>query len=108
MTVPFPRNVVCYFCFAPYGPPFNHGRAPPGTKQNPDLCEYPDVLKELTYILYQDLSLRERIFARLGVASPANLHQYKRYIAKRDGGSLGIYKVICAYLDVREVEEPSA
>ena len=27
----FPRGTVCYFCLAPYGPPFNHSRAPPDT-----------------------------------------------------------------------------
>ena len=78
----FPPGVVCYFCFAPYGPPFNHKRAPPGTKKSADLCKCPDVLKELIYILYQDLSLREKIFARLGVASPPTLYRYKRYITK--------------------------
>jgi hypothetical protein len=107
-NVPFPRDVVCYFCFAPYCPPFNHSRAPLGTKQNPDLCEYPDVLKELVYILYHDRTLHLRIFERLGVPSPSNLYRYKKYIAKKHQGSLGIYKVICAYLDLREVEEPSA
>jgi hypothetical protein len=81
-NVPFPPGVVCYFCFAPYSPPFNHTRALPGTKQAPDVCEYPDILKELLYILYQDQLLRGKIFARLGVAPPLTLYNYKKYIAK--------------------------
>lgn len=100
----FPPNVVCYFCFAPYGLPFNHRRALPGTKHSADLCDYPDVLKELVYILYQDPSLREKIFESLGVASPSSLYRYKMYITKvQAGGLLGAYKVVSAYLDVREL-----
>ena len=102
----FPPGVICYFCFAPYGPPFNHKKAPPGTKQSADLCEYPDVLKELVYILYQDSSLREKIFASLGVASPPTLDRFKKYITKvQGGGLLGAYKVVSTYLDVRKLEE---
>lgn len=108
VNIPFPRGVVCYFCFALYGPPFNHARALPGTKQTADLCEYPDVLKELAYVLYQDRSLRERIFTRLGVTSPSTLYKYKQFVGKGYGGSLGVYKVICAYLDIHELEESSA
>jgi len=53
----FPKNVVCYFCLSPYGPPFNHTRSSPGIRPSAELCEYPDVLKELIYILYQDEAL---------------------------------------------------
>jgi hypothetical protein len=102
-NLPFPRGVVCYFCLAPYGPPFNHARGLAGTKQTLD------VLKEIMYVLYQDRSLREKIFARLGVAPPMTLYNYKRYITKvQDGGTLGVYNVLSAYLDVREVGESSA
>ena len=108
-SLQFPPGVICFFCFAPYGPPFNHTRAPLGIKPTPDLCEYPDVLKELVHILYQDPSLREKIFANLGAASPSSLHHYKRYIAKvQGGGCLGVYKVVSAYLNVREQEGLSA
>jgi hypothetical protein len=101
----FPRGVVCYFCLAPYGPPFDHPRAPPGTRQSPEFCDYPDVLKELAYIVYQDRSLREKVFGKLGGSAPSTLYQYKRYITKpRNGGILGTYDVINAYLDVREEE----
>jgi hypothetical protein len=101
----FSRGIVCYFCLALYGPPFNHVRAPLGTRQTPALCEYPDVLKELAYILFQDQSLREKVFAKLDHPPPSTMSLYKRYIVKpQDGGILGTYNAINAYLDVREEE----
>jgi hypothetical protein len=101
----FPKNVICYFCLALYGPPFNHPTAPPGTKRSPELCDYPDVLKEVAFILYSDKPLREKIFAHLGISPPSTLFLYKRYITKvQHGGILGVYRVIDAYLDVREAE----
>ena len=101
----FPKNVICYFCLALYGPPFNHPVAPLGKKRSPELCEYPDVLKEVAFILYSDKALREKIFAHLGIAPPNSLFLYKRYITKvHHGGILGVYKVIDAYLDIREAE----
>jgi hypothetical protein len=76
-----------------------------GEKATPELCDYPDALKEVVYILYRDSSLREKVFAKLGVLAPANLYLYKRYITKlSDGGLLGVYKVVDAYLRVREEE----
>lgn len=101
----FPPGAVCYFCLAPYGPPFNHARAAPGVRQSPELCEYPDVLKELVYIIYQDEVLREKVFSTLGVNAPSTLYLYKRYITKeQDEGIFGAYKVVNAYLDVRQAE----
>jgi hypothetical protein len=101
----FPKNVICYFCLALYGPPFNHPTPPPGTKRSPDLCEYPDVLKEVAFILYSDEPLRNKIFAHLGIAPPSSMFLYKRYITKKqNGGVLGVYRVIGAYLDIREAE----
>jgi hypothetical protein len=102
----FPKNVVCYFCLSPYGPPFDHTRASAGTQQTSDLCEYPDVLKELVYILYQDEALREKIFAKLGAAGPSGLSLYQRFIGKRrHGGIFGAYEVVNAYLELRELGE---
>ena len=102
----FPKNVVCYFCLSPYGPPFDHTRASAGTQQTSDLCEYPDVLKELVYILYQDEVLREKIFARLGVDGPSSLSLYQRFIGKRrHGGIFGAYEVVNAFLELRESGE---
>lgn len=102
LDLKFPRGAVCYFCFAPFGPPFNHTRALSGTRQSPELCEYPDVLKELVYILYYNRSLREKIFSNLGISPPTTLHLYKQYITKMQvGGILGAYEVVNAYLDIR-------
>jgi hypothetical protein len=71
-----------------------------------DLCEYPDVLKELTFILYAKRTLRQKVFERLGHSMPQTLEAYKRYIASRPhGGTFGAYNVICAYLEVREEGE---
>jgi hypothetical protein len=61
------------------------------------------VLKELVYILYQDEDLRSKIFVQLGVAQPANLTSYQRYIGKRQhDGIYGAYEVVNAYLELRE------
>ena len=79
----FPKNTVCYFCLAPFAAPFDHTRAPPGTRPSPDDCDYPDVLKELVYILYQNKSLRGKIFSKLGVSEPSSLPMYQRFIGKR-------------------------
>ena len=99
----FPSGRVCFFCFAPYSAPFNHARAPTNTRQSPDQCDYPDVLKELTYIIYQELSLRQRVFAKLGHSVPSNLNEYKRFITSRQSeGIFGVYEVIFAYIDVHE------
>jgi hypothetical protein len=84
-------------------------RAPQGTRQTPEFCEYPDVLKELVYILYQDRSLHEKVFGKLGVPPPSTLHRYKWYITReQEGGIFGAYEVVHTYLDVRELEGLSA
>ncbi len=94
---------------APYCPPFNHGQPPTGVRRTADLCDYPDVLKELSYILYAKQSLREKVFGHLGRTMPQNLVAYKRYIASRpNGGTFGAYNVIYAYLEIREEEKTLA
>jgi len=81
-------------------------RASAGTQQASDLCEYPDVLKELVYILYQDEDLRAKIFTRLGVARPSSVSLYQRFIGKRrHGGIFGAYEVVNAFLELRESGE---
>jgi hypothetical protein len=86
------------------GQPF-HAEAPSGTRHSTDLCEFPDVLKEIVFVLYENRPLCEKIFAKLGVLLPSGEYGYKRYITKRqDGGIFGAYKVINAYLDIRESE----
>ena len=102
-NIRFPRGKVCFFCFAPFSAPFNHARAPKDRRQSPDQCDYPDVLKELTYIIYQDASLRQSVFAKLGHSVPSNLNEYTQFITGRQsGGIFGVYEVIFAYIDVRE------
>ena len=99
----FPSGVLCYFCLIPYGPPFLHARAPLGSQATPELCDFPDALKELAYVLYRDESLRGKVFAKLGVAEPSSLYLYKRYITRSSKKSLlGVYQVIDAFLRVRE------
>ena len=102
----FPKNTVCYFCLSPYGPPFDHTRASAGMQQTSDLCEYPDVLKELVYILYQNEVFREKIFSRLGISGPSSLSLYQRFISKkRHGGIFGAYEVVNTFLELRESGE---
>jgi hypothetical protein len=103
----FPKGVLCYFCLVPYCPPFDHPHPSLGAQPTPDLCDYPDALKELAYIIYRNNTLRKKVFAKLGIAAPSNLYLYKRYITKQPGKGelLGVYKVINAYLCVREEEK---
>jgi len=102
-NIRFPPGKVCFYCFAPFGAPFNHTRAPINKRQSPDQCDYPDVLKELTYIIYQNASVRQSVFAKLGHSMPSNLNEYKQFITgQQSGGILGVYEVIFAYIGVRE------
>jgi len=90
-------------CFAPFGPPFNHEVPPRGERYNGDLCEYPDVLKELAYIIYKNERVRAAVFAKLGHADPSTLALYWRFIGKiSPGGLLGVYEVLAAYLELKE------
>jgi hypothetical protein len=101
----FPCGLVCFLCFAPYEPPFNHEAPPAGSRYQGELCEYPDVLKELTYVLYQNQALRNAIFAKLGQSVPTSLVSYWRFIGKQGkSGLLGVYEVLAAYLDLNEVD----
>ena len=98
-----PHGVACFLCFAPYGPPFNHEVPPAGSKYKAELCDYPDVLKELTYVLYRKQAIRNAIFTRLGHTPPSTLVMYWRFLGKkRAGGLLGVYEVLDAYLDLKE------
>jgi hypothetical protein len=99
----FPSGVVCFLCFGLYGPPFNHEMPAPGSRYKGDLCDYPDVLKELTFILYKKTAIRNAIFARLGHPSPSSTMSYWRFLGRRyAGGLLGVYEVLATYLDLRE------
>jgi len=104
----FTKGTVCYFCLCPYGPPFNHRRAPPNAKQTADYCDHSDVLKQLIYVLYRDKSLRSQVFTKLGVAEPSGMYLYKKFISQKQRGDiLGVYLVINAYLELRESGELS-
>jgi hypothetical protein len=103
MLTRFPNATVCYLCFAPYASPFNHEIPSKGAKHKGELCEYPDALKELTYIVYQDNALRNSVFTRLHHVMPATLASYWRFLGKKQASGLfGVYEVLAAYLDVRE------
>jgi hypothetical protein len=102
----FPSGVLCFYCFVPYEAPFYHERAPEGSKQTPRMCEYPDALKELVYIIYENRALRRKVFAKLGVPEPTLLHRYMQCItAVGDGQLPAVYKIIDACLRVREEGE---
>jgi len=94
--------MVCFLCLASYGPPFNHEMPAPGAQYTGGMCEYPDVLKELSYILYQDTTAKNAIFTELGAPVPTTVASYKRFIGNRyKGGLLGLYEVLATYLDLR-------
>jgi hypothetical protein len=70
--------------------------------QSTELCDYPDLLKELTYILYQKQTIRNAIFNTLAHPPPTTLVTYWRFLGKKQaGGLLGVYEVLDAYLDLR-------
>ena len=103
MQTRFPLGLVCYLCFAPFGAPFNHEVPAQGTKYKGELCKYPDVLKELTYIVYQNEQMRAAVFARLRRPNPSTLTMYWRSLARiLPSGLLGIYEVLAAFLDLKE------
>jgi hypothetical protein len=102
----FPSGVLCFYCLVPYEAPFYHERAPKGSKQTPTQCEYPDALKELVYIIYENQALRQKVFAKLGVTEPTVLHRYIQYLTAVGNGQLpAVYKIIDACLRVREEGE---
>jgi hypothetical protein len=104
MQVRFPNGIACFLCFAPYGPPFNHEIPPSGIRYKGTLCDYPDCLKELAYMIYGNEQVRDAVFTRLGRPVPATLTSYWRFIgAAPTGGLLGVYHAIAAYLDLREM-----
>ena len=98
----FPPGIICFFCLATYGPPFNHEKPADGEASG-DLCDYPDVLKELLYIIFKEERVRTATSERLGTEAPNTVLSYKRFIGKRQvGGLLGLYEVLGAYLELRE------
>jgi hypothetical protein len=99
----FPPGLACFLCFATYGPPFNHEVPQTGSKYKGELCDYPDLLKELVYILFHSEVRRNAIFARLGHSAPTTIVSYWRFIGKKQAsGLLGVYEVLSAFLDLRE------
>jgi hypothetical protein len=99
----FPPGIVCFFCLGTYGPPFNHEKPPVGERSTGSFCEYPDVLKELLYVLFKEEKVKTAVFKRLGCPVPDTLQSYKRFVGKRcASGLLGLFEVFAAYLDLRE------
>lgn len=90
---------ICFFCFAPFGDPWHKSQS---EKPSPTDCRFPDKLKELAYIIYNDQDTRRAVFGRLGRPVPLIIDSYKLYISRRvAGGLLGVYEVLNAYIDVR-------
>jgi hypothetical protein len=62
------------------------------------------VIKELAYIMYSQVELRNAAFRKLGQPAPLTINSYCRFIARKDvGGLLGVLAVIEAYLDNRDL-----
>lgn len=79
----FPPGLVCFLCFGTYSPPFNHKAPPAGAMYRGDLCDYPNMLKELVYIILHSEVHRNLVFTRLGHATPPTVLLYWRFIGKR-------------------------
>jgi hypothetical protein len=93
--IPFPTPLkICVFCFTPSasGNPFHDG----------SLCKFPDVLKELTWIIFQDKEALRAIFSILRRSVPVSVDGYKRYLGQcSENGILGVHEVLHAYTVVR-------
>jgi hypothetical protein len=95
----FPKNRLCFFCFSPYDPPFSH---PQSSKPTPRDCEFPDALKEYSFLVWKDVEVRRQVFERLGAEEPATLVKYAVCLGKAtDGGSLGVYAILATYYKLR-------
>lgn len=67
------------------------------------MCKFPDVLKELAWIVFQDKEALRAIFCILHRSVPVNVDSYKRYLGQcNENGVLGVYEVLHAYTVVRD------
>jgi hypothetical protein len=87
----FPRDSFCLLC-----------TAQKRVHEEPTLllrfrgkqCEYSDILKQLTYLVYKDEKMRDYILGELG-QHPLSLSAYWRFISERyRGGILGLYLIL--------------
>jgi len=52
----FEPGQVCFYCLAPYSPPFNHAQPSPGTSRSHKLCQYKDTIRGYNAVLLGPLS----------------------------------------------------
>ena len=93
---------ICWYCFSPLMPPFSH---PPNSSiGNPKQCQFPDVLKEFCYIIWEDTRTRQEVFDQLEVAMPVDLQGYAGYLIKiTPQGQLGLLAVLAAYAGLQKL-----
>jgi hypothetical protein len=89
---------VCWRCALPFGSPYNH--PPP-----PSQCDYPDLLKELAFLVYvDDHNVRDAVFAVLGSTPPATLARYGHWLGQTGstpGATVNIVEVLAVYWSLR-------
>jgi hypothetical protein len=105
--IQFPGDILCETCLVPHELLYYHKSTSPGTKKSSSLCDYPHIIKELAYILYQDPIILAKVFERLEVSQPSTPSGYETFLTRRPGGeeTFGIYEVVGAYFEIREEEE---
>jgi hypothetical protein len=90
---------VCWRCAFPFDPPCDHPR---GSNQ----CEFPDLLKELAFLVYVDSTqIRDAVFFKLGVSCPSTIGQYAIWLGRTSsvpGSVVNIVEVLAAYWALRK------
>ena len=98
----FPFGFLCWYCYSPFQTPFHHAF---GSIRGSDRCQFPDALKEFSYILWEDVQTRLEVFNTLGEQVPTSLQSYTGYLSTlTEGGTLGLFAVLSAYWDIQQFE----
>jgi hypothetical protein len=72
---------VCFRCGVPFDSPCNHPRPQAGQPIKGN-CNYQDLLKEISFLIYNNACHRDVIFTALGVQAPKSLPRYKHWLSQ--------------------------
>jgi hypothetical protein len=91
---------VCPRCALPYDAPCNHPPPPPGQNTPSTKCDYNDILKEIAFVIYVDVGIREGVFVELGIPPPQSVAHYRHWLGgvnRKHGGVLNFIELLGAY-----------
>jgi hypothetical protein len=98
----FPPGILCYICAVPLViTPAHHLPI-----VNPNLCKdglaclYPDIIKPISFHVYNRHSIRAAVFAKLGLRFDTfdDIYAYQLWLIQRSSPStLNIHEVVVAY-----------